>query len=213
MAGATEYDAIVLDVLLPGIDGFETCKRLRRDGVWAPVLMVTARDGIEDRVAGLDGGADDYLTKPFSMPELLARLRVAFRHRHTVATVGDGDILQVGALMIDTGARAVIVAEKPIDLRHKEYELLVLLARNVGKVMTHQAISSRLWGRSAPPGRGGSLRWHVMQLRKKLAEGHQSPDLLTEPGVGYRLALPEVDRRPSAAGRQRRRVATAAPLL
>ncbi|MDX6679794.1 MAG: two-component system, OmpR family, response regulator, partial [Solirubrobacteraceae bacterium] len=93
MAGSTDYDAVVLDVMLPGIDGFETCRRLRADGVWAPVLMLTARDGVEDRVAGLDTGADDYLTKPFSFVELLARLRALTRRGQiehaTVLTVGD----------------------------------------------------------------------------------------------------------------------------
>src|SRR3954464_14129327 len=97
MAQATGYDAIVLDVMLPGIDGFETCRRLREDGVWAPVLMLTARDAIEDRVAGLDGGADDYLTKPFSFVELLARLRALARR----GPVEQGTVLEVGDLRLD----------------------------------------------------------------------------------------------------------------
>src|SRR4051812_49289479 len=103
MAQATGYDAIVLDVMLPGIDGFETCRRLREDGVWAPVLMLTARDSVEDRVAGLDGGADDYLTKPFSFVELLARLRALARR----GPVEQGTVLEAGELRLDpAGHRA-----------------------------------------------------------------------------------------------------------
>ncbi|MCU1375228.1 MAG: response regulator [Actinomycetia bacterium] len=118
--------------------------------------------------------------------DLLARLRAAFRHRDVV----DDDVLQIAALVIDTGARVVAVGPTRLDLRPKEYDLLLLLARNVGRVMTHQALAARLWGRSGPD-RSGSLRWHVMQLRKKLALGDEPPRLLTEPGIGYRLALPD----------------------
>src|ERR687888_470717 len=112
MAGSTEYGAIVLDVMLPGIDGFETCRRLRADGVWAPVLMLTARDAVEDRIAGLDGGADDYLVKPFAFPELLARLRALARRapgeRPAVLTVGD--------LRLDPAAYRVWRGEQEIEL-------------------------------------------------------------------------------------------------
>ena len=103
MAGATEYDAIVMDVMLPGIYGFATCRRLRDEGVWAPVLMLTARDGVEDRIAGLDGGADDYLTKPFSFGELLARLRALARRGKVEQAV----VLQVGDLTLDPATRRV----------------------------------------------------------------------------------------------------------
>src|SRR4051795_6053572 len=116
MAQATGYDAIVLDVMLPGIDGFETCRRLREDGVWAPVLMLTARDAIEDRVAGLDGGADDYLTKPFSFVELLARLRALVRRGQAERPT----IIEVGDLRLDPTARQVWRGEAEIELSAKE---------------------------------------------------------------------------------------------
>src|ERR1700704_424220 len=120
MAGATNYDAVILDVMLPGIDGFETCRRLRADQVWAPVLMLTARESIDDRVAGLDSGADDYLTKPFSLRELLARLRALMRRgaaeRPTVISVGD--------LRLDPASRRVWRGESEISLSQKEFALL-----------------------------------------------------------------------------------------
>src|ERR687888_2453989 len=114
-AGAHEYDAIVLDVMLPGIDGFETCRRLRESGVWAPVLMLTARDAVEDRVAGLDGGADDYLTKPFSFAELLARLRALARR----APPERPNVLEVGSLRLDPATRRVWRGEVEVDLSTK----------------------------------------------------------------------------------------------
>src|SRR3954453_9586658 len=120
MAGSIEYNAIVLDVLLPGINGFETCKRLRADGVWTPVIMLTARDGVEDRVAGLDGGADDYLVKPFSFAELLARLRALSRRQ----VVQRPAVLTVGSLRLDPATRRVWRGGEDISLSAKEHALL-----------------------------------------------------------------------------------------
>src|ERR671930_78084 len=125
MAGSTEYDAVVLDVMLPGIDGFETCERLRADGVWAPVLMLTARDGVEDRIAGLDGGADDYLVKPFSFGELLARLR-AISRRGTAARPA---VLEVGSLKLDPAGRRVRRGGTNIELSQREFALLEAFMR------------------------------------------------------------------------------------
>src|SRR3954462_13584787 len=119
-ARATEYDAIVLDVMLPGISGFETCRRLRERGTWSPVLMLTARDSVEDRIAGLDGGADDYLTKPFSLAELLARLRALFRRQPAERPV----VLEVGDIRLDPAAKRVTRREEEIDLSAKEFALL-----------------------------------------------------------------------------------------
>src|SRR3954466_5868656 len=119
MAQATGYDAIVLDVMLPGIDGFETCRRLRSDGIWAPVLMLTARDAVEDRVAGLDGGADDYLTKPFSFVELLARLRALARR----GPVEQGAVLEVGDLRLAPAAHRAWRGSDEVDLSAKEFAL------------------------------------------------------------------------------------------
>src|SRR2546423_6571041 len=120
MAAATDYDAIVLDVMLPGIDGFETSRRLRADGVWSPVLMLTARDAVEDRITGLDGGADDYLTKPFSFAELLARLRALARR----GPVERPAVLQVGNLRLDPAARRVWRGATEVALSAKEFQLL-----------------------------------------------------------------------------------------
>src|SRR5215211_3115097 len=118
--GATDYDALVLDVLLPDVDGFETCRRLRAGGIWLPVLMLTARDSVEDRVRGLDGGADDYLTKPFSLAELVARLR-ALARRGPVARPA---VLEVGALRLDPAAHEVRRGEVEIELSAREFALL-----------------------------------------------------------------------------------------
>src|SRR5919205_716564 len=132
MAGAHPYDAIVLDVMLPGVDGFETCRRLRTAGVWTPVLMLTARDSVDDRVAGLDAGADDYLTKPFSLAELLARLRALARRgaveRPTEIVVGD--------LRLDPASRRVRRGEAQIELSPKEFALLEVFMRRPGQVLS-----------------------------------------------------------------------------
>src|SRR3954463_11602109 len=120
MARASGYDAIVLDVVLPGIDGFETCRRLRQEGIWSPVLMLTARGALEDRVAGLDGGADDYLTKPFSFAELLARLRALARR----GPVERPAVLEVGDLRLDPAARRVWRESTEVNLSAKEFQLL-----------------------------------------------------------------------------------------
>src|ERR671934_1939769 len=130
MAGSTGYDAIVLDVMLPGIDGFETCRRLREQGIWAPVLMLTARDAVEDRVAGLDGGADDYLTKPFSLAELLARLRALARR----GSVERPTELVVGDLRLDPASRRAWRGAHEIGLSPKEFALLETFMRRPGVV-------------------------------------------------------------------------------
>src|SRR4051812_48197885 len=132
MAGSTEYNAIVLDVMLPGIDGFETCRRLRADGVWAPVLMLTARDAVEDRVAGLDGGADDYLTKPFSFSELLARLRALARR----SVAQRPPVLAVGELRLDPASRQTWRNETEIFLSAKEFAILETFMRRPGEVLS-----------------------------------------------------------------------------
>src|SRR6202023_1370755 len=132
MAAAAPYDAVILDVMLPGIDGFETCRRLRSEAVWAPILMLTARETVDDRVAGLDSGADDYLTKPFSLRELLARLRALMRRgageRPTVVRVGD--------LRLDPASRRVWRGDAEISLSQKEFALLEALMRRGGEVLS-----------------------------------------------------------------------------
>lgn len=141
MAAATEYDAAVLDVMLPDIDGFETCRRLRARGVWIPVLMLTARDAVEDRVAGLDTGADDYMTKPFSLAELLARLRALVRRG-----AGERPVeLQVGDLRLDPASRQVWRGEREIQLSAKEFALLETFMRRPGQVLDRHQLLEHAW--------------------------------------------------------------------
>ena len=179
-------DIVVLDLGLPDIDGIDVCRQLRR---WfANPIIVLSADGAESRkVEALDAGADDYVTKPFSMPELLARLRVALRHRRLVASVADPTVLEVGDVTIDTGAHVVSVAGAPLDLTRKEF---ALLARNLGKVIIHQSVLNSVWS-GTQRGTTESLRVHVTNLRRKLGTGALRPQVLTEPGVGYRLVLPD----------------------
>ena len=179
----TDIDVVILDLGLPDIDGLEVCRNIRL--VMLTPIIVLSADGAEDRkVAALDMGADDYLTKPFSMPELLARVRVGLRHRRMLGSVVDDELLQVGLLRIDLASREAMVVDRPLDLTPKEFALLTLLARNAGRVLTHRSILDQIWG----PGQAlDTLRTHVSQLRRKLAEQPGAPVLLTAPGVGYRL--------------------------
>jgi two-component system, OmpR family, response regulator len=182
MAGSTEYDAIVLDVMLPGIDGFETCKRLRGDGVWAPVLMLTARDAVEDRVSGLDGGADDYLTKPFSFAELLARLRALVRRggveRPTVVVVAD--------LRLDPASRKVWRGEQEIHLSPKEFALLEAFMRRPGQALSRLQLLEHAWD-FAYENRSNVIDVYVRYLREKIDRPFGVRSLETVRGVGYRL--------------------------
>src|SRR3954454_3684526 len=141
MAQATGYDAIVLDVMLPGIDGFETCRRLREDGVWAPVLLLTARDAIEDRIAGLDGGADDSLTKPFSFGELHARLRALARRGRAPRPA----ILRAGDLCLDPATQRVWRGEAEIALSPRELALLEVFMRHPGQALSRLALLEGAW--------------------------------------------------------------------
>src|SRR5467141_1744670 len=137
MAQSHPYEAIVLDVMLPGLSGFETCRQLRNAGVWAPVLMLTARDGVDDRVAGLDAGADDYLTKPFSFAELLARLRALVRRGPAIAD----PVIRAGEVEIDTRGHRVTRGQSEVPMTSKEYALLEYLARNAGRVVGREEIA------------------------------------------------------------------------
>jgi two-component system, OmpR family, response regulator len=182
MAGSTTYDAIVLDVMLPGINGFDTCRRLRQEGVWAPVLMLTARDGVEDRVAGLDGGADDYLTKPFSFAELLARLRALVRRgsveRPTVVTVGD--------LHLDPAARRVRRGEADIGLSAKEFALLETFMRRPGEVLDRLQLLEHAWDYEYE-NRSNVVDVYVRYLREKIDRPFGVESIETVRGAGYRL--------------------------
>ncbi len=182
-AGVGEVDVIILDLGLPDIDGLELCGHLRHRTP-APIVVLSV-DGAEHRKIGaLDSGAADYMTKPFSMPELLARLRVALRHGRALAALVDDDLLQVGLLRIDLGARQAMVVGDVLDLTAREFTLLTLLARNPGRVLTHQRILEQVWGPDQPL---TTLRTHVSQLRRKLGDSPLTPKIVTAPGVGYQL--------------------------
>ena len=182
MAGSTTYDAIVLDVMLPGIDGFETCRRLREAGIWAPVLMLTARDAVDDRVAGLDGGADDYLTKPFSFDELAARLRALVRRGPLERPV----VLQVGDLHLDPSAKRVWRGETDIALSAKELQLLDTFMRRPGQVLDRYQLLEHAWDQ-AYENRSNVVDVYVRYLREKIDRPFGVTTLETIRGAGYRL--------------------------
>jgi len=181
-SGATDYDAIVLDVMLAGIDGFEVCRRLRRGGVWAPVLMLTARDAVEDRVEGLDAGADDYLTKPFSFAELLARLR-ALGRRGPVERL---PVLEVGSLRLDPSTRQVWRGDAEISLSTKEYALLETFMRRPGQVLSRFDLLEHAWDYSYE-NRSNVVDVYVRYLREKVDRPFGTASLETVRGAGYRL--------------------------
>ena len=185
MAGATEYGAIVLDLMLPGIDGFETCRRLRDDGVDTPVLMLTARNATDDRVHGLDSGADDYLGKPFAFDELLARLRALARRtggeRRAVLTVGD--------LQMDPAARVVSRSDTPIDLTAKEFAILEALMRRPGQALSRFELLETAWD-AEYENRSNVVDVYVGYLRQKIDRPFGTKSIETVRGVGYRLQDP-----------------------
>jgi two-component system OmpR family response regulator len=182
MAQAHEYDAIVLDVMLPGMSGFETCRRLRNAGVWAPVLMLTARDSVEDRVAGLDTGADDYLVKPFAFAELLARLRALTRR----GELERPSVLEVGDLRLDPATREVHRGATEISLSAKEFALLETFMRRPGQVLSRLHLLEHAWD-FAYENRSNVVDVYVRHLRNKIDEPFGRSSLETVRGVGYRL--------------------------
>ncbi len=182
MAAATSYDAIVLDLMLTGMDGFETCRRLRAEGVWTPVLMLTARDAMRDRVAGLDSGADDYMTKPFALVELLARLRALVRRAPAVRPV----ILEVGSLRLDPAAHRVWRGEKVIDLAPKHFALLHFFMRHPGAVLSRLQLVEGAWDRANEPS-SNVVDVHIRQLRERVDRSFGACSIETVRGVGYRL--------------------------
>lgn len=184
MAGSTDYDAILLDVMLPGIDGFETCARLRADGVWAPVLMLTARDAVEDRVSGLDGGADDYLTKPFSFSELFARVRALVRRGPVERPV----VIEVGDLRMDPASRQVWRGDDEIDLTAKEFSLLETFMRRPGEVLSRYQLLEHAWDYNYE-NRSNVVNVYINYLRKKIDVPFGCESIETVRGVGYRLRV------------------------
>jgi two-component system, OmpR family, response regulator len=182
MAGAVDYDAIVLDVMLPGMDGFEVCRRLRGDGCWAPVLLLTARDAVEDRVQGLDTGADDYLTKPFSFAELGARLRALMRR----GAVERPTVLRAGDLRLDPATRSVWRGRAQIDLSAKEFALLATFMRRPGEVLDRFALLEHAWDYDYE-NRSNVVDVYVRYLREKVDRPFGLESIETVRGAGYRL--------------------------
>jgi len=188
MAKENPYSAVLLDVMLPGIDGYEICRSLREAGVWSPVLMLTARDAVEDRVKGLDAGADDYLVKPFSLLELAARVRALVRRddreRPTILSVGD--------LRLDPATKQVWRDDVEVSLSPKEFSLLELFLRHPGTVLTRTQVIDAVWD-FAYDGTSNVVDQYVTYLRKKIDKPFGRHDIETVRGMGYRL------RRPAAA--------------
>jgi two-component system OmpR family response regulator len=181
-AGATDYTVIVLDVMLPDLDGFQVCRALRDDNTFAPVLMLTARDAIDDRVQGLDSGADDYLVKPFSFVELLARVRAMSRRGPIQRTV----MLEVGDLRLDSARHQVWRGDTPIDLSRKEYAILEALMRHAGDVLSRFDLLEQVWGYDYE-NRSNIVEVYIRYLREKIDRPFGRHTLQTVRGVGYRV--------------------------
>jgi len=182
MADATDYDAIVLDVMLPGVDGFEVCRRLREKGVWAPILMLTARDAVRDRVAGLDSGADDYLVNPFSYAELLARLRALVR-RGPVERPAE---LSVGSLRLDPAQHKVWRGDSEISLSAKEFAILETFMRRPGEVLSRFQLLEHAWDYEYE-NRSNVVDSYIRLLRRKIDQPFGTKSIETVRGAGYRL--------------------------
>ena len=180
-------DAVVLDIGLPDIDGLEVCRLLRREGNRVPILMLTARDAVSDRIDGLDAGADDYLVKPFDIDELKARVRALLRR---ASSDGSADGLSFAELTLDPDRHGVAVGDAFSELTRTEYQLLELLLRNPRRVLTHSVIYDRVWGYDFGP-TSNALRVYVGYLRRKLEEAGARPLIHTVRGVGYALREPE----------------------
>jgi DNA-binding response OmpR family regulator len=182
IARQNDFDLVLLDVMLPGINGFEVCRRLRADEVRTPILIITARDALEDKVEGLDSGADDYIVKPFHVAELLARMRALLRRGDTSPAV-----LTVADLTLDPATRDARRGRKVIHLSATEYSLLEYLMRNAGRVLTRSMILEHVWQYDFE-GNDNVLDVYVSYLRRKVDKGHPTPLIHTVRGAGYRMS-------------------------
>lgn len=188
LATEVAFDAIVLDVMLPDIDGFEVCRRLRAAGRWQPILMLTARDGVTDRVAGLDAGADDYLTKPFSFSELFARLRALWRRGASERPA----LVRVGDLVLDPAGRRVTRAGTEVELTAKEFSLLEFFMRHAGDVLSRTQMIEHVWD-FAYDGDSNVVDVYVRYLRRKIDLPFGRDTIQTVRGSGYRLRAEPID--------------------
>ena len=182
-ARATPFDAIVLDVMIPVLDGIAVCTELRRSRVRTPILMLTARDAVDDRIRGLDAGADDYLVKPFAFGELLARLRALGRRE----TWAPSSVLECAGIRLDTAARRVTVDGHPVELRAKELAVLEYFMHNPGRLLTRMQVEEHVWSYDF---QGGSnlVEAYIARLRRRLAEAGAADPFTTVRGAGYRFA-------------------------
>jgi heavy metal response regulator len=181
-----DFDVIILDVMLPIVDGLEVCRTLRSQGIRTPILMLTARDAVEDRVLGLDSGADDYLVKPFAFAELLARVRALIRREPVLIS----NILQVGDLVMDTVTRQVTRSGHDIELTAKEFSLLEYLMRHPNQVLSRTVIAEHIWNYDFANATN-VIDVHVKNLRKKIDEGNETRLIHTVRGAGYRISARE----------------------
>jgi two-component system copper resistance phosphate regulon response regulator CusR len=186
--GINDYDLLIVDVLLPGISGLDLCRRLRADSLTVPILMLTARGGPDQRVEGLDVGADDYLPKPYHFPELLARVRALLRRGPALASM----VLAVEDLTIDTRGRRVERANRPIQLTTKEYALLEYLARRRGEIVGRADIAEHVWDDSFDP-MSNLIEVYIQRLRRKIDDGHSLKLIRTQRGAGYTLDVADVE--------------------
>ena len=189
MAQERAYDVILLDAMLPSVDGFEVCARLRRAGVWSPIVLLTAREAVADRVAGLDSGADDYLTKPFAFSELLARIRALLRR----GTSERPSVLETGDLTLDPATHRVTRAGTDVELTAKEFALLEMLMRHPGQVLSRDRILEHVWDFAYVAG-SNVVDQYVGYLRRKIDRPFGRDDIETVRGSGYRLRVPVSER-------------------
>ena len=180
-----EYDLVLLDVMLPELDGITLCQQLRSQGYLMPILMITARDTVSDKITGLDAGADDYIVKPVDLGELLARIRALLRRGGTTSQ----PILEWGAIKLDPSTYEVSYANKNLSLTRKEYSILELLLRNGRRVLSRSVIIDHIWKLESPP-EEETVKVHIRSLRQKLRASGASDNLIeTLHGIGYRLAV------------------------
>lgn len=182
--GRTIHDAMILDVMLPGIDGFDVCRKIRRRRVHTPILLLTARDAVNDRVRGLDAGADDYLVKPFAFAELSARLRALARRPPDALDL----VLQVGGIRLDPATHQVWHDDEPVDLANKEFRILEYLMRNPNRVLTRTMIADRVWDYEFL-NVTNVIDVHIRSIRRKLGDAYPGSRIQTVRGVGYRIDM------------------------
>ena len=183
LAEVNEYDLMILDVMLPIRDGYAVCRELRAAGRRHPVLMLTARDAVDDRVAGLDSGADDYLTKPFDFKELLARIRALLRRPHEIRP----ELIRVADLLLNTGNHSAARAGRPVALTAKEYALLELLVQSRNRIVSREQIAAHVWDENFDP-LSNVIDVYVRRLRAKIDSGFETPLIHTRRGEGYMLS-------------------------